>query len=454
MPTNAIHVNIYKFYFLCLPLGHVFNLPFNEAIQPYLPDFSTLIALFGLFVLAVSEKSLSTNSRIRSLFKLYAILVVYSIIASFVLTLHLNNPIESPFRAIVGDIVLYLLFILSVYYNYVILNKYIRLSSLFQLMKLQMIILLFVGGIQLLSINGVFPASILYNILASVFSLRDLSWLSNLERGVTFFGTEPASASLICYLTIPYIGAMIITHKKRHKFKFLIILFLFAFLFFSSDSSSALISFVFVILAAVFLSIIKGRPNTLKLLSFTMGLLMAIMYTVVFAQVALEVDADAGLSYVLLGKFFDTTNYSTITRTSTIINDMHIFMDLPITGVGNGNQGFYYNEYVPSWMDCAKEVEGMRAVIPNGGGNFFPSFISGFGIIGIVLLHSFIKKFIKWESDSILKENKTIAMIYNISISLFLLSSWYSVSIKSFEIMAFIISLPMIKNRVSNYSKN
>ena len=99
----------------------------------------------------------------------------------------------------------------------------------------------------------------------------------------------------------------------------------------------------------------------------------------------------------------------------------------------------------------SKEVQDLRSVIPNGGGNFFPSFISGFGLIGILLLMNFIKKFIKWESDSILSENQTIAMIYNISISLFLLSSWYSVSIKSFEIMAFIISLPMIKSRDNCY---
>ena len=449
MPTNNIHVNIYKFYFLCLPLGHVFNFPFNDAIQPYLPDFSTLVALFGLLVLATSEKSLSINKRIRALYRLYAILAVYSILASMVLTLHLNNPIESSFRAIVGDIVLYLLFILSVYYNYVVLNKYIKITSLFNLLKLQMMLLLFVGFIQYLSINGVFSASILYNTLASIFSLRELSWLSNLERGVTFFGTEPASASLICYLTIPYILAMIITKKGKQRFTFFIILLLFAFLFFSSDSSSALISFIFVLLATFYLGVMKGRPNRLKLISFTMGLLMAIMYTVVFAQVSLEVDNDAGFSYVLLGKFFDTTNYSTITRTSTIINDMNIFKDFPITGVGNGNQGFYYNTYVPYWMDSSKEVQDLRNVIPNGGGNFFPSFLSGFGIIGICLLYNYVKKFLKWESDSVLAENSAIAFLYNISISLFLLSSWYSVSMKSFEIMAFLLCLPLIKSRNS-----
>lgn len=451
MSTNNIHAQIYKLYFLCLPLGHVFNFPFNDAIHPFLPDFSTLIALFGLVVLAVSQKSLNINHRIGSLFKLYLLFAVYSIIASFILTFILSNPIESPFSTISGDIVLYLFFILSVYYNYVILTKYIRFTSLFHLMKLQIIILLFVGFIQFLAINGIAPANILYNLLSSIFSLRDFDWLSSLERGVTFWGTEPASASLICYLTIPYVLAVIITRKGRQRLIFLIILLLFAFLFFSSDSTSALISFIYVVISAVILGIIKVNSNKLKLISFTIGLLMAIVYTVIFAQASFDVEFEAGFSYVLLGKFFDTSNYSTITRASTIINDMNIFVDFPITGVGNGNQGFFYNENVPFWMDCSKEVKYMRYVIPNGGGNFFPSFISGFGIIGVMFLINFIRKFIKWESDSVLAENKTIALLYNISITLFLLSSWHSVSIKSFEIMAFIISLPLVKNHDVRY---
>lgn len=451
MPTNNIHVLIYKFYFLCLPLGHVFNFPFNDAIQPYLPDFSTLIALFGLIVFSLSQKSLNTNRRIGELFKLYAILVVYSIFASFVLTFYLTNPIESPFRTISGDIVLYLFFILSVYYNYIILTKYIRWKSLFHLMKIQIIILLCVGFIQFLSINGVLPANILYEFLSNIFSLKDLDWLSSLDRGVTFFGTEPSSASLICYLTIPYILAVIITQKGRQRFTFFIVLLLFGFLFLTSDSSSALFSFLFVVFVAVVLGMLKMNPNKLKLISCSIGLLMAIIYTVVFANASFDVEAETGFSYVILGKFFDTTNYSTITRASTIINDMNIFVDFPITGVGNGNQGFFYNENVPFWMDCSKEVKYLRYVIPNGGGNFFPSFISGFGIIGVILLINFIKKFIKWESDSVLIENKTIALLYNISITLFLLSSWHSVPIKSFEIMAFIISLPLIKNHDDRY---
>ena len=204
------------------------------------------------------------------------------------------------------------------------------------------------------------------------------------------------------------------------------------------------------IFSAIILCILKSKNSLLRLCSFLIGLSMAIMYTIVFAGDAINVDVNSDLQYVLWGKFFDTSNYSTITRSSTIINDMLIFKDFPITGVGNGNQGFFFNQNVPSWMNRSVEVEGFRSVITNGGGNFFPSFVSAFGLLGVIILISFIKKYKKWEEDSVVRESREVGLLFNITISLFLLTSWYSVSLKSFEIMAFIFSLPFVRREFNN----
>lgn len=447
-----IHRGIYKFYFFCLPLGHVFNLPFNNFIHSYIPDFSTIIAFVGLIALSFSRPISLSNSRINALFKLYLILALYSVFAAFFLTFYLKNPLESPFRSIIGDIALYLVFVLSVYYNSFALSKFIKLKSLYPIMKLQVIILLCVGFLQFLSMKGINSVTVIYNILSNIFSLRGQSWLSNVERGITFFGTEPSSASLICFLTIPFVLLMILKRRGISRIYYIVTLILFAVLFLSSNSSSAQISFLFVLLAAFLLCVVRINPIFFKIVAFIIGLSMAIMYTIYFASDNINLEFTSGTQYVLLGKLFDTSNYSTITRSSTIINDMLIFKEFPLTGVGNGNQGFFFNENVPFWMNKSVEVEDLRLVIPNGGGNFFPSFISAFGLIGIILLSRFLFKFLLWEKNSILNNNRDFALLYNIIISLFLLTSWYSVSVKSFEIMAFIISLPLIGSE-SKYSQ-
>ena len=268
MYANSLHRSIYKLYFFCLPLGHFLNLPFNDLIHAYIPDFSTVLALFGLIILSLFNKSVMYENRVGGLFKLYAIFVLYSILAALALSFYLRNPIESPFRAIIGDIVLFLLFVLTVYYNSIILTKYVSIKSLFPIMKFQAIILLLVGFLQLFSMKGFSFASIIYNSLSTIFSFRDLNWLSNVERGVTFFGPEPSSASLICYLTIPYVLVMIFTSKRKDRLTYIVLLTLFAYLFFQSDSSSAQISFIYVIFSAIILCILKSKNSLLRLCSF------------------------------------------------------------------------------------------------------------------------------------------------------------------------------------------
>ena len=79
------------------------------------------------------------------------------------------------------------------------------------------------------------------------------------------------------------------------------------------------------------------------------------------------------------------------------ITNWRAFLQHPILGVGNGLQGYYYIQFFPEW---AQNVAGSdvgifyrtaQSQIVNGG-LFFPSLLSGYGIVGIVFIISFLRK--------------------------------------------------------------
>lgn len=447
--SYRIDTLIYKLYFFCIPFGQLFNLPFNEVVHPFIPEYSMIIMLFGLMIL-VTSSGIRFSKRLSNLWYIYAICVGLSILMAFVLSTMQEGFKESPYHAIIGDIVLYLIFVLSVCYNSYALTHFIRFKDLIPVMNAQLVVLLTVGYLQFYALNEFGIATVIYERLARVFALTDITWITNLERGVTFFGTEVASASLLCYLLIPFNIVRTFSTKGWVRFRYAVSLILFSVLFLTSGSSSALISFLVV--AGVYALIrIRIPVKAIMLSSFVAGMVIAIIYSVSFGYGTKRGSEDdrSAFNYVLMGKLFDTENRSTLTRASTVINDMKIFYDMPITGCGNGNQGFYYNENVPSWMDESDEIIMIRKTVPNGGGNFFPSYLSGFGLLGVVFLLLFIIRYQKWINNSILRKEEELYLIYCLGITLFLVSSWYVVSLKQSEAVAFLFCLPFIQ-----YSRN
>lgn len=48
-------------------------------------------------------------------------------------------------------------------------------------------------------------------------------------------------------------------------------------------------------------------------------------------------------------------------RSSSIVNDMKIFFKYPITGVGDGLQGYWYNENLPIIYLASTEVQDLAS---------------------------------------------------------------------------------------------
>lgn len=435
---------LYKLYLFCLPLGQLFKITPDGFLLPW--QFSTIIMMLGFFRIVVT-RPLKTNEGIRAFGKLYLYMAAFSLLASVVLSVTLDTALTvSPLRRCLGDVVLYLVALCSICYNYYGVTKLVSIAELLQIFKLQTIVLLIVGLLQLGTLFGIGTG--LYSVLCSVFALRDVVYLTSLDRGITFFGTEPAASSLICYVVIPFILFSISTNKGFGKLAYIAMFAIMTLLFLLSNSSSALLSFMFVCIVYVALYVFKLRIKKMIMYSaFIVGLMVAILYSLdLSSSDAVNTDKES-LEYVLVGKLQDKDNMSTAMRASTVINDMKIFYDYPFTGVGDGNQGYFYRKNVPMWVVASEEVQSLMhgTKIANGGGNFFPSFVSAYGLIGVVFFLFFLKSYRKAFLSSILTKNMNLQMIYTLGMSLFLLTSWYVTGVKLNETICFLLALPCVE---------
>lgn len=94
------------------------------------------------------------------------------------------------------------------------------------------------------------------------------------------------------------------------------------------------------------------------------------------------------LLYLGVYKLTDADNLSTLHRFSSIFTDMMAFMKYPILGVGNGIQGFFYIKFLPTWAFKSLESSAYyyyRTRWP-GSGAFIPTYLSGYGILGVFAL--------------------------------------------------------------------
>ncbi len=442
MRNNNFAANIYKLYVLCLPFGMVFKIPFDDYLTNMIGGFSNLVMLVGCFALMLKGKPL-INQRNKIFGGLYIYMAISSIVMAIVLSMFVDSKYESPLSAISGDIVFYFLTILSVFYNSYCLSHYVSFSSIYKIFDWQIVVLLIVGYAQLLGMMGMAGP---YNLLSSFLALKDISWLTDLNRGVTFFGSEPASAAGLCFVVFPYIYSSVQNNKGAKKLLYIIALLLFLVLVLGSNSSQFLTMAIGSALLFVW-SCFGKIKKAFYYISFSLGLLFAIAYiSSENLSTAANADSDS-FEYVVFGKVVDKTNKSTAMRASTVINDLKVFADFPLTGVGDGNQGYFYAENQPMWTRYSGEVMDLitKNVVPNGGGNFFPAYISAYGIIGIFVLIGFIGKYRKLYNSSFLQKDKRMDTIFQISIILFLFASWHVVGIKQSQTMIFVLSLPCVK---------
>lgn len=437
--NNSNQALWYKLYVLCLPLGRLFDLGLPELVGKAITQISTLIMLIGMAGLILDGK-VRFNNRTKHFLWLVVFMIVWSFLAAIILSTVVSSDLESPFFAILGPVIFNIFAALSVYYNYYNLTYNVSFSKLYKIFDIQIVILLIVGYLQLAAIAGMSDP---YEILRKVFYLQETSFLVAVNRGVTLFGNEPSSIGIITFCVLPYIFTSISNTKGWHRIKYIIYVALFFVLFLESFSTETLILFIASTLLYVYY-ILDGKLSSFMFkASFVIGLASASSYLIDDSDYV-SINDKSSFEYVLLEKAIDRSNISTAIRMSTVVNDLKIVSDYPLTGVGDGNQGYFYFENMPEWAAVTANAQAFMEdkTIVNGGGNFFPTFFSAYGLVGAIILLLFVKRYRKLYSTSILKDNPRVDFLYRCSIILILFSSWTVVALR--ETHLFIISLACV----------
>lgn len=453
--NSSFESKLYKAYLFFLPLGYFVK--YGLPLQGYL--FSMFSCFFfwpGCLLMLASKRRNACPQLLKGWRKMTLFQSIYTFAMASILFIPLG-PLngENTIRACIGMIIFGIVVLLHISYNVYAFTHLITWKQAEKIFCKSIYVLLFVGYLQLFSIRIGGPFSALYSALGSVFFLTE-----NLERGVQFFGSEASSVATLFLFIIPYLIAKVLHSKLSNiwKNKDLLQLILFIPLFITSNSSSVLLSMVMV--AAVTICIFfryRGFYKVCLIGSLMAGLTVAVAYGLGDMKFQGKLSDQESLEYILLGKITDTENHSTMMRSSSIVNDMKIFFKFPITGVGDGLQGYWYDENLPMIYLASSEVQDVvsgKNGIADGGGAYFPLMLSAYGLIGVVFLFVFLGGYKKYIIPKKHERDVPIPIVmFRIFFCIFLSSGWFGLGIRQNFVVCFVLSLPIIFQALSLKSK-
>lgn len=376
---------IFFLYLILIPI-RLFS-PFIELFESplsYLAASNSFVfSILGLLIILLDffNRRIKFNKFILWFLALILILNISSLLNSIFINFKYGQLHgESSFQAVFGLLILYSQVSLIVFYNYYLIPKF-TIGFFKRVFNFYFFLLMISGYLQLYLIFNPSFSSI-YDSINILLIMRPSDFILSINR-ISAIGSEPASmVGIISFLVIPSELSNILEKKSTLSiFKILILLPIIYF----SLSSTVYLGFIINLLIFSWFFIKKiNFPRKL----FT---IVSLIITGFFIYSILP----PTLAYFIFDKIFDTQNMSTAYRTSTLINDFFVFLRYPIFGIGNGNQGFYFNSvnwpaYFFRSQEFTNAYNGELGII--NGGSFLPAFISAYGVFGIILTFVIFKK--------------------------------------------------------------
>lgn len=385
--TNKIEIKVAKLYLFFLPFRMI--MPFEwlqQVIGPLANYFDLLFHLFGLALWLRNEGGFYFNPINRPLYKQLKYSIIYLNISSVVMAcvmyaIYGNYYGHSPFWGVVPMILFYFHYLFMFLYNIRVFTL-LDYKTMVNTIAKTCTALLILGYLQVGAMLG--PLAGVYDVFAQIFG--GLVTSENLLK-LSLTGTEGASAgSLLGVFVWPFLLARILHGDKRSTYE--LILWLIPLYF--THSSTALLLFALDFCLFLYLMnrhSLNNRAFLRKILSFAsvagIAILLISMSNLITDDVAEE------LNYLLLEKASDSDNGSTAARSVPFIIGMGCFKEMPILGVGNGLQGYFYDKYFPIEFLKYPSMDFFYDKRHDGignGGTFFSGYFSGYGIIGIIVL--------------------------------------------------------------------
>ncbi len=344
-------------------------------------DFILHILGFTL-MLMINHGQLQTNRFANMFVKL----VVFWEITSLSMAALLHNSLgtldgDDTMTAIFGPSIYYIHYLVIMFYNLYIFGMFTKreISKIIDKLVLWNLVL---GYVQIFICNGVGFIASIYDSLDLFNVFRPASYITTISR-IPVSGSEPAAAGcFIGILVFPYLMSKIIS-RENVKRNYIQILLWLPVVFFTKSSTCYIL--VFVDFLVFFILGVKnrcfGKGTLVLMVGLCIGMLtISIVSTNDFADNSLIEQ----IKYLLFEKSSDKNNESSVTRTIPTYINFKTFLEYPFFGVGNGNQGFFYDKYFPSWGDISlgtfSKIRGVA-----DGGVFLPSLFSGYGIIGVLM---------------------------------------------------------------------
>lgn len=378
------------------PLVDFMNIFHGAAIY-----FDFILHIIGFFVLLISHKGhvFLGGKAERSILKYFSIMVISFIFSSVIMACYIqyvygNYAGETAFSGILGQVLYYVQYIFIIIYN-INVFKILGIKEISSILHKLCLFLLALGYYQILCfrVGGVFQS------IGSALDVFHILFPEEYMWKLSLTASEGAKAGgLVSILVFPYLLANIILYPQKISYYIQIILWIPVIVFMQSTAAYFMLFAVFFSFGIFLLKKKKNVVNSLFLFVSILVLTIMLIVVCIPKENLMSFFLEHKVFYLLFEKFTDVYNGSSILRKAPILINWKIFLHFPIIGVGNGLQGYFYTTFFPSeylgeagvWSQYIKSMQ----TISNGA-LFFPSILSGYGIVGTLIFLGYIKKMVK-----------------------------------------------------------
>ena len=398
--TNTFTEAIAKVYVFCLAFKMIAPMRFLESIVGSVAlSFDVIPHAIGILLVLIDNNGFITfadeeGKTISFFFKMVFWFTLSSILMAIVIQNSYGNMGgESAYTGIMGMIIYWFQYAFILLYNYHVF-KILNIRLIEKTLNAIVLFLMIIGYMQMAVMLLGNQIGYLYDKLDIFDILNDSNDLSKLP----LTGPEGAYAGyIIGTLILPYIYARNLGSKTR-KHTFLYILLWLPIIYMTFSSGAYILFFITTIGYIYYCVKTRGFSKNIAIL-----LVVALFGSVIFVLFrdeiinALPEDMGVTIKYLLFEKIQDNDNGSTVLRSIPFYYNWGAFKEYPIIGVGNGLQGYFLEKYLPHSLSVVKGVNASKLIkqwttgIANGS-IFWPSIMSGYGIVGIILFAIYIYK--------------------------------------------------------------
>lgn len=337
------------------------------------------------------------NIYVTNVFKGYCLFFLWVIFSTII---NLPNIIGLTFKGFMAEKIMILelmalvfLLLMIIYYTEILLNKTNIISWVYKAIRISFYITLVFAFVQFLAMLDIDIANKIYIETQKIFNTQYANrFLNNYEEyitGISGSTKEPSAFGNYISVIFPWLilGTMYLKNNKIGKW--LVILAIICVIY--SYSRTAYFTISLEILIILFIC----RKNIFNIKFLLIGILIisAGLYFIITNDEVLEKVINVFSSF---GENAETNRMSSnITRISLQVAAFNMFLANPVLGVGLGQFGFHYPNFLPDWAFLSLEI--LTAINPNnatmyGSYNTHIRVLAESGIIGFILWVNIIIK--------------------------------------------------------------